>query len=435
MGVFLFLGIICLIASAALFFIPKIDSDLPQVGRFAKYPLVLGLVFLVAWKLFFYAQPGHFYVVQYVSGTQKVITGSGPKFRWFGQVIDFNQVLTLKFSKKSEGDYSGYDKPYQVRFNDAVVADVSTSIRIRLPSDHERLKKLAIEYRSQDNLVSASLMPTIREVLRNSARMISAQDYIVGKGGIFEQAVIDQLQNGICELEIRTYRDTTNQPIQSEEQRFVDNGNMTRTEVVKIRNSKGEEVRKKHAFLEYGIEVTQSVIDNVDPEEKFKDLLAQQRDAAGKSNIARQEAQKAEFEKQKIIAQGEAEKASVRVTQEKEQVEILIKSETEMKKQKTEVEIQKYALAAQELAAKSLKIKADAEAYQKRAVMQADGALEKKLDAIVQINKAYAEAIKGSQLVPTTLISSDGKGSSASDLIQLLTAQTASQVSKVAQEK
>lgn len=265
MWVFNIVGGVLLILGVAVFFASIVIPETRSKFAWAPKILVpLGILFLLVGQVLFYAHPGHFYVVQYISGTQKVVTGSGPKFRWFGQVIDFKQVLTLKFAKNDNGDPSGYDKPYTVRFNDAVMADVSASIRIRLPSDHSHLKKLAIEYRSQENLVAASLMPTIREVLRNSARMISAQDYIVGKGGIFEQAVIDQLQNGICELEIRTYRDSSRQNFMTDEQRTIDNGISVKTEVVKIRNAKGEEVRKKHAFLEYGIEVTQSVIDNVD---------------------------------------------------------------------------------------------------------------------------------------------------------------------------
>lgn len=440
MWVFSLLSFLVFIISA-VFIAERFIRGKESLGltKYLKFTIPLTVILFMIGKMFFYAHPGHYYVVQNgITGNQSVITSQGFKPKVFGQVIEFKQVLTIKFSPENNGEYSGWDKPHSVRFNDAVVAEVSGSFRVRIPSHLDLLKKLAIEYRSQENLVNASLLPTVREVLRNSARMISAQDYIVGKGGIFEQAVIDQLQNGIYELEIQTSRDTSKEPIQTDETRYVDRSNVVRTEVVKIKGPDGKELHKQHAFIEYGIEVTQSVIDNVDPEQKFKDLLAQQRDAAGKSNIARQEAQKAEFEKQKIVAQGEAAKAQVRVDQEKKQVEILIESETAMKKKETEVKTNRFALEAEELAAKATKIRADAEAYQRTAVMKADGALEKRLAAKVEIAKAIAEAIKGTPLVPTTLITSGGEngGSSISSAVfNLLAVDAAKNIGKSSKAK
>jgi regulator of protease activity HflC (stomatin/prohibitin superfamily) len=344
------------------------------------------------------------------------------------------QVLTLKFSEKEDGEYSGWAPPFKIRFNDAVEAAISTSIRIRLPSNPQSLLHLALEYRSLENLVNGSMMPTIREVLRNSARMISAQEYIMGKGGIFEQAVSDQMQNGIYELEIRSYRDTSRLGFQTADQRQVENNTVVRNEVLKILDKNGIPVRKSNDFIKYGIEVSQVVVDNVDPEQKFKDLLDQQRDAAGKANVARQEAQRAQYEKEKIIAQGESKKAETRVAKEVDQLNILVAAETEMKQAQTNIATNKFALEAAELAAKATKVTADAEAYQRERMMKADNALDKRLAATVKINEVWAGALKGATLVPTTMIQSgDSKGgSSVVDLIHLLTANAAKQASEAA---
>ncbi len=62
--------------------------------------------------------------------------------------------------------------------------------------------------------------------------------------------------------------------------------------------------------------------------------------------------------------------------------------------------------------------------------MEADGALSKKLEAYVQVNAAYAEAIKSHQgsWVPTIVMgggSGTQTGSSANDLVSLLMVKTA----------
>ena len=67
----------------------------------------------------------------------------------------------------------------------------------------------------------------------------------------------------------------------------------------------------------------------------------------------------------------------------------------------------------------------------KRLVMQADGALEQKLAALVAINSKYAEEFGKQKWVPEIQMgtSGNGSGSSATDLINLLTAKTAKEIS------
>ena len=184
-------------------------------------------------------------------------------------------------------------------------------------------------------------------------------------------------------------------------------------------------IRKKHTLSDYNIQISQATIESVDPEVKFKQMLAQQRDAAAQANVEKQKAQKAEYEKQRIIASGEAEKATIRVQQEKEQIQTLITAETQQKEQKILVEREKLALEASKLEAKRIEVMAQAEATKKRKIFQADGALKQKLDAYVEVQKAYAEAIKGAQLVPTTVMGNSGGNNNASAFIDLMTAKAA----------
>jgi hypothetical protein len=77
----------------------------------------------------------------------------------------------------------------------------------------------------------------------------------------------------------------------------------------------------------------------------------------------------------------------------------------------------------------------EGEAKRRTLVMEADGALEKKLEAWVKINEAYAQAIakhEGSWVPSVVMGNAPGgtaNGNGASDLIALLTAKTAKDLS------
>jgi regulator of protease activity HflC (stomatin/prohibitin superfamily) len=86
---------------------------------------------------------------------------------------------------------------------------------------------------------------------------------------------------------------------------------------------------------------------------------------------------------------------------------------------------EKAALEAAKLKAQATKVTADAEAYAKKKVMLADGALEKKLDAFKWAVERNASAIENSKqpLVPSIVIGGDGKsvnGGSVNNLLQMM---------------
>ncbi|MCX6765060.1 MAG: hypothetical protein NT148_00785, partial [Candidatus Nealsonbacteria bacterium] len=119
-------------------------------------------------------------------------------------------------------------------------------------------------------------------------------------------------------------------------------------------------------------------------------------------------------------------------------------TEADMKKTVAETEAkQKLAVAELDAQAAEQKKKAEialgeGESKRRQLVMSADGALEKKLEAWVKVNEIYAGAIsqyKGNW-VPSVSMAGNaggqqtaGSGNGAFDLIQLLTAKTAKDLS------
>lgn len=440
-SILVLIGILLIIGAAALqFVIPNVIPGKKPLGvpKFIG-AIILGFFVMFMNGVWFYSEPGMSYLVQYPWGTQTSVLSPGYHTKFWGNTIPFKKVLTVRFvdenKLKEKGEAAtGIEAPIPIRFNDAVTANVAEAIRFRMPVNKEQFKKMAVDFRSMDNLVASCLKPTCKEATRNAGRMLSAQEYIAGKGGEFEQAVQDQIEGGTFILETIEDRDTSDTQIAEVENRMIERKETVKYIVRVKRDNNGSRLRKKNPFEQYGITVSQTAIEYVDPENKFKEMLGKQRDAAAEANVERQKAKKAEFEKQRIIAEGEKNKAAKRAEMEQQQVEILITAETGKKqmailKDKAKTELEKSRLEAQ-----SKKVLADAEAYERRAVMSADNALSARLKTLEHMTEITANAIsKWSTGVPNTvIINGDGKSagrySSADQLLNLITAQYAAQL-------
>lgn len=321
--------------------------------------IITWFILLAFTGLFFYSEAWYSYLVQYPNWTQKPVLEPWYHLKFWWETIPFKKNLTVKASdwtnEEGKVETTWRIDPIEVRFNDNVTADVWVSVRFQLPSDPQKFKEIALEYRSQENLINATLIPTVAEVVRNSARMFSAQAYTTWRGWDFETVIPEQLRNWIYRLESIEKKVEGTESISTTEDRTFDSNELVKYEV-KIKVDKDWNPVIREAVLPtLGIIVTQATIDSVDPEEAFKNQLSKQRDASAKANIERQEAEAAEYEKQKIIAQWEASKAQIKVDKEKEQVQILIAAETSQKEQKILLEKEKLALEAAKLQAQTKK--------------------------------------------------------------------------------
>jgi regulator of protease activity HflC (stomatin/prohibitin superfamily) len=434
-------GLLVMVAGIAGYFVPKVfaakrNSEAMQAWRYngsngtpptpekAGLPmyaglalLALGLCLMFGNGAFYYAEPGYNYLVQYPTGTQLGETAPGYHLKWWGTAEPFKKFITVKADNDPTNDtaVSASIPPIEGRFTDAVTAQIEVTARFQLPAVEKDFLNLALAFRTQENLSNSTLIPVLKEVVRNSARTMTAQDYIAGKGGEFENSILDQLREGTYILEIEEIkRDNGKDNITDEGDRGIDNSQMVKYEVNKKTDDSGMIVRKPTALHDYHIIVAQANISNVDPEKKFKEMLGLQRDAAAQASVKKQEAKRAEYDKQKIIAEGETEKASIRIQQEKAQINKLIAAETMLKEAEIDLKQAKIQKAKEIEVAAKVKIAADAEAYAKRKVLAADGALDKKLAAF---NAAVKDISKGwaNRPVPQVVINSGGSGDPSSD--------------------
>ncbi|MDR2529871.1 MAG: hypothetical protein LBD04_12790 [Synergistaceae bacterium] len=391
----------------------------------------MGVVFIIIGSFLFYAEPGYIYFIQYPWGSISVISDPGYHVTPFAVRYSWQKFITIKLGDidESTSDTQSLENNSikGVRFNDAVSANVSISARFSLPTETEPFAKLHTEYRSERRLIDSTLVPSVYESIRNGMRLISAQEYVSGRGGVLEEAFKDQLENGLYSMSIK---DSSSPEIRRSltkegESNTVDEVNLI---IEPKKDGEGNIERVKTASLkEKGIGVSLAVIENIEFEQTFLDRLENQKKASTAAAQAAQEVKQAEQERLKAIAEGEKAKAIEKAEYEKLRIKVVTEAETE--RQRAEIAKQTAEILRQkaQVEAETKVITAKAEAESKELIVKADNNLSLKIEAIKYLADRYADAIKGKQLVPTVYIGGgEGGGIDASEaLLKIITALTA----------
>lgn len=335
----------------------------------------LGIGLIMFGSFMFYARPGHQYYLVSPFGKKSAVFNSGYHFKLpFTRIQEWEKFVDIKNVMEGENT-DGIEGIIQggipIRFIDQVKAEASVSVRMQLPADEPSFIALAEEFRHPENLVRNTLVPTVREQVINTGYMFAAQDYISGAASDFRQTLDDQLKNGGFSVEKKEYFDTTyvDVDIQNPESRKIREIN-TRYEV-EIREKNGVPIRVAHDITKNNVIVSQVIVDAVRLEDAFQKRLEKQRDIASQKRIEMEAVEAAKIAQQKIIAEGERDKAAERVAKEREQIQTLIAIETQVKQEESKRELAEIALKTAELEAKAQKVRADAEAYQNRQLVSA----------------------------------------------------------------
>ena len=350
-------------------------SETVLSGNVKHFIGLVGVLLVLIGSCLFYARPGHQYYLVSPFGKKSAEFNSGYHFKLpFTRIQEWEKFVDIKNVVEGENT-DGIEGVIQggipIRFIDQVKAETSVSVRMQLPSDEPSFIALAEEFRHPENLIRNTLVPTVREQVINTGYMFAAQDYISGAASDFRQTLDDQLKNGGFSVEKTEYFDTTyvDVDIQSPDSRKIREIN-TRYEV-EIRTKNGVPIRVPHDITKNNIMVSQVIVDAVRLEDAFQKRLEKQRDIASQKRIEMEAVEAAKIAQQKIIAEGERDKAAERVAKEREQIQTLIAIETQVKQEESKRELAEIALKTAELEAKAQKVRADAESYQNRQLVSA----------------------------------------------------------------
>ena len=423
--------------------------------------------------MFFYAEPGYKYHVRTILGEEKMVSDTGYNTYLFGRYNAWKNAMSVQASTSGQGDVraerdssqmSANLAPKSLVFLDQVDALVSATARFELPSDQDAFLRLARQYRTPENLLRTELVPAFEETLGANAALMSAEDYFQGGKTEFNNEFQRQMEDGIylvrrIEQQVPTDQNRTgsaNAALGTEQEEF---GEDTKTVFVvqKLLDSTGQPRRKAQSFSKFGITVTSARVTDVNPNQKFKDRMALRQQAAADRAIAREQRIQEEEQKLLAVARGEREVAERQASAKVIQIERTTDAETEKQLAITAAEREREAariakeqseilLEKARIDAEAVQVAADAEAYAKRQILEADNALAQKLDAEVEIQRLWADAF-AKRNVPTYVFGggggSDGGAPVGSDdeasrLFQILTLQAAERLDydrEIAEEK
>lgn len=377
----------------------------------------------------------------YLQVKQAAITGTltcrlepGMYGQMFGDIHTYPEATTFFFTADHETGEKR-DQSLPTRFNDGAEGRISGSVRIILPTNCEDLVKLHRKFKSARGVEEKLILPAVRKALFNTGPHMSAAESYAARRGEFATLVEDQLVNGT--ILVAQKQEQMPDPITGEPRKVW--------VVVKksCSDSKNKSCingywRDPSAFREFGVHITNLVVDKINYSKSVIDQIETQRKA--RMDIITQEAQAKQAEARAAKAQAEAKAkiAETRAIEEVAKTKRVVKAEADkaeaiLQAQKKK-EVAKLEMEAADMEKKANILRGEGEATKKRLIMQADGALSKKLDALKAIHKYYADALGKAQpgaLVPQTVIggSSGDKGNSAANLIDLLLAKTAKELS------
>lgn len=291
-----------------------------------------------------------------ITGEYHVWTEGGLQWQYFGNVESYNKTSQVEFSglEKNQTGYVavGENPAASLTFNDKGRGMIVGSFRVVLPSDAENMKKIQRDFGSEKALINNLVRPTLYKVVTACGPLMSSLESVSENRTDLIDYITDQLNNGVYKTKaVKT--EVLNEITGEKEMR-------TTAVIIEDHNAPlGHKRQEVSPFSQYGItcglvsiidiKYDAATQDQIDAQKqanlavitsKTKSIEAMQRTiqiaeegkaatekakweqerikivevtkAEQEKEVARLAAEKAEFNKKKIIAEGEAEAAANR---------------------------------------------------------------------------------------------------------------------------
>lgn len=394
-----------------------------------KGKIITGVVAVIVLVLFLVVNPfswndaGNRTVVERTNGEQIVQFAPGIFYagffakekEWPNQISVTYQQEASELTLEDNGIEVGQ---IMIRFSDATTANVKGITQFILPSDYQEMILIHNTHRTPQSLVVKRLAPYTKECLQSSAQLMSSEKHYGGGRAQMAQDFMDQLKEGVYLL--KTEENIVYDSLEQEKKRIY------QTEIQYDKKNSAPK-RKLSSIKEYGITVADAAITDVDYEDKVDQKLTKIIDAATKSAISKQELMTAQQQTLTAKAKGEQALVEIEYQQKQEQTRQVVEAETKVKVAEQDKLQQKIAYEGSILEAKKIKELADAQAYARLKIMKADGALEMKLKAQVEVQKVWADAFSKytGAIVPQIQTGGSGTTNGAINFMDIMTAKTA----------
>ena len=371
-------------------------------------------------------------VVQWPNGTTFVKFTPGVYFKLFGSAEPYPDEMTFDYD---DGESGGTltENGIAVRYQDGGTGTTYGKLRLRLPTDEQTMLELHRSVRSADGFANRIIRPTVKEAHQMTAGLMSSEAAYAEKRGTYIEWIDSQLRDGkfVTEL-VKT--DVTDE-----------SGKVVSKLLPQIKLDENKQpMHTASVFQSYGVTIGSSPLTNWDFEPKTLKQISTKREATMAIITAKANAERAKQDAITAEQQGlanvqvakyekEVEKARAVVdAQRKKEVAVISAEQTVEVAEQVKLEQEQLKLAAYETKKKEIAL-GQGESERKRLNMEADGALQPKLDAWKEATIAGYKEFGKQKWVSEITMGADGttgvQSSAATDLMNLMMINNAKQIS------
>ena len=347
-----------------------------------------------------------------ITGNYHVWTEGGLQWQWFGQVSVYNKTSQIEFSdlEKNENGYvaTGKNPAAALTFNDKGKGMVVGSFRVVLPTDNANMQKIQREFGSEDALINTLVRPTLYKVVTACGPLMSSLESVSETRTDLIFYITDQLNNGVYKT--RTVKEeVVNELTGDMELR-------SRAEIV----VSGENVVDGYArqevspFSKYGITCGLVSISDIKYDRATQDQIDAQKSANLAQITAKTKSLEAIQRTIQITEEGKAAAEKAKWEQEKEKAVAVTKAEQER-------EVSRLAAEKAEFDKKRIIAEGEAEAAANRAKVAAGLTPQQAAEWKYKTQVGIAEALSKSNVswVPKIMMNGNGGSNSAMDAVGL----------------
>ncbi len=379
-----------------------------------------------------------------ISGELTVHTEPGLKTQFFGKVtlyprsgvFEFNQPIDPNDPTQVRFYDPKQDDSLKITFNDGGEAWISGSIRYDYPLEVDQIKVMHKMFSSHENVKKGLIEKTVERSIYMSGPLMSSIDSFMSRRADLPKLIEDQAMNGL--YNVRT-RDVVIEDEFTKERKTV-----KQAEPIEDKNApRGLSRQEESVLSKFGLTLSNFTTNNISYSQKVQQRVDALFAAQSDIQVATLNAKKAEQDKKTAEQKGQADamaaewKAKTAAAEEIAAAEKVRQMEIIKAEQKKAVAVteanQKREVAEQEKVTAGLYkdaqiLRAEGDSQYRRKVMEANGALEQKLEAYRAVNQMYADAMKNYQgaWVPQIMTGSQtNNGNPAVDMMNFLSIKAA----------
>lgn len=339
------------------------------------------------------------------TGEMAYWTTPGLKGQWFGKTTYYYKTQQFWFGSSND-DNEQQGNPIPVIFNDASDGMIYGSLRVKLPTDEEHLSRIQTDYNGMDRLMNDLVAQTVTKVIYASGPLMSAFESYAEKKNDLIDYITDQLNNGVYKTAVKV--EETVDPVTGEKK------TVKLATLVPDENAPGGYKRSEASpFAYYGLSIGQVAVSKIDYSDKVRQQIAQQQESNMLVQTSKAKAAAAQQETIRIAEEGKAMSEKAKWEQEKIKIVEVTKAEQQR-------EVSRLAAEKAEFDKKRIIAEGQAEAEAARLKVAAGLSPSERAEWDYKTAVGIAEALSKSNVrwVPEIMINGkDGSSSNAMDAV------------------